>query len=185
MTRAECTPRPPGQDLKMEAPGKGRTTTKASIMKAFSWMHGGDQHLSPVLDILPLLLPVCGLCYGPSLLGPRRLLRRRPLPCIVPRRPWSFSFYRYPSRFLFLRATGSGSRNGARRSARSKCAASRSASACDGGRRPRAWSELAIVDTLLISLARLMHGYSDVGWKSAGKQDVGHGAMLLLDVVVV
>ena len=67
-------------------------------------------------------------------------------------------------------------RNGARRSARSKCAASRSASACGGGRRPRAWSELAIVDALLISLARLMHGYSDVGWKSAGKQDVVEAA---------
>ena len=64
-------------------------------------------YYSPVLDILPLLLPVCGLCYGPSLLGPRRLLRRRPLPCIVPRRPWSFSFYRYPSRFRFPSATGS------------------------------------------------------------------------------
>ena len=70
---------------------------------------GAGSH-SPVPDILPLLLPVCGLCYGPSLLGPRRLLRRRPLPWIVPRRPWSFSFYRYPSRFLFLRATGSGSK---------------------------------------------------------------------------
>ena len=30
-----------------------------------------------------------------------------PLPCIVPRRPWSFSFYRYPSRFRFPSATGS------------------------------------------------------------------------------
>ena len=69
-------------------------------------VRGAPPATSPVPDILPLLLPVCGLCYGPSLLGPRRLLRRRPLPWIVPRRPWSFSFYRYPSRFLFLRATG-------------------------------------------------------------------------------
>ena len=29
---------------------------------------------------------------------------------------------------------------------------------------------------MLISLARLMHGYSDVGWKSAGKQDVVEAA---------
>ena len=32
----------------------------------------------------------------------------------------------------------------------------------------------AILDTSLISLARLMHGYSGVGWKSVRKQDVGH-----------
>ena len=60
-----------------------------------------------VPDILPLLLPVCGLCYGPSMLGPRRLLRRPPLPCIVPRRLWFLHFDRYPPGFLFLRATGS------------------------------------------------------------------------------
>ena len=69
------------------------------------------------------------------------------------------------------------SSNRSRQSARSKCASARKGAVCTGGRRARAWSEPAILDTLVISLACLMHGYRDVGWKCAGKQDVEHGAM--------